>query len=49
MGSAVSARYTAPFAFGGTIHRLDVQLAPERKRDGAANAAVAAAAAMARQ
>ena len=49
IGSAVSRMYTAPFPFAGRVHRLDVQLAPERKKDQAGNAAAAHAAEMGRQ
>ena len=33
-GSAVSERYDAPFAFEGTLHRVDIQLAARRSRKG---------------
>ena len=49
LGSAVSEQYRGPFAFAGTIRRLDIQLAPERARQAAANAAAAEAAENARQ
>jgi hypothetical protein len=32
-GSAVSTRYTAPFAFSGTLHELVIQASPERFAD----------------
>jgi arylsulfatase len=49
IGSAVSRMYTAPFPFAGRVHRLDVQLAAERKKEQAGNAAAAHAAEMGRQ
>ena len=49
LGSAVSEQYRGPFAFTGTIRRLDIQLAPERARQAVANAAAAEAAENARQ
>jgi arylsulfatase len=48
-GSAVSRMYAAPFPFAGRIHRLDVQLAPERKKDRPGNVAAAHTAEMGRQ
>ena len=48
-GSAVSNRYTAPFPFTGVLRRLEVQLAPERKRDQPGDAQAAATAEMGRQ
>jgi arylsulfatase len=35
-GSAVSGRYRAPFAFGGTLHEVVIQASPERLADTAA-------------
>ena len=49
LGSAVSDAYSIPNEFTGTIARVDVQLAPERPKQAAANAAVAEAAENARQ
>ena len=48
-GSAVSRMYTSPFTFAGHIHRVDVQLAPERAKQQATNVAAAHAAEMGRQ
>jgi arylsulfatase A-like enzyme len=48
-GSAVSRMYEAPYAFTGTLQRLDVQIAPERKKDAAGNADAAHATEMGRQ
>jgi hypothetical protein len=48
-GSAVSRLYESPNAFTGRIRRLDVQLAPERKKDQAGNAAAAHATELGRQ
>jgi arylsulfatase A-like enzyme len=45
-GSAVSRRYTAPFAFTGTLHEVVIQLPPRR---GAADASATARTEMARQ
>ena len=45
-GSAVSARYEAPFAFTGTLHEVTIQL-PQRRSD--ADAAAAARTEMSRQ
>jgi arylsulfatase len=49
LGSAVSDAYAIPNEFTGTIVRVDVQLAPERAKQAAANAVVAEAAENARQ
>jgi arylsulfatase len=49
LGSPVSDAYAIPNEFTGTIARVDVQLAPERPKQAAANAAVAEAAETARQ
>jgi arylsulfatase A-like enzyme len=49
LGSAVSDAYVIPNAFAGTIARVDVQLAPERAKQAAANAVVAETAENARQ
>jgi arylsulfatase A-like enzyme len=49
LGSPVSDAYAIPNEFTGTIARVDVQLAPERPKQAAANAAVAEAAESARQ
>jgi arylsulfatase len=49
LGSPVSDAYAIPNEFTGTIARVDVQLAPERPKQAAANAAVAEAAENARQ
>ena len=32
-GSAVSDRYAAPFGFSGTLHEVEIQLAPRTRRD----------------
>ena len=32
-GSAVSDRYTAPFGFSGTLHEVEIRLAPRTRRD----------------
>lgn len=52
-GSAVSPRYEAPFAFTGTLHKIDISLLERNQTDGAAAEREAAAAAeaegMARQ
>jgi arylsulfatase len=42
-GSAVSERYTAPFPFEGTLHRLDVQVTRGSPSPGEAEAAERAA------
>jgi arylsulfatase len=49
LGSPVSDAYAIPNEFTGTITRVDVQLAPERPKQAAANAAVAETAESARQ
>jgi arylsulfatase len=41
-GSAVSRRYAAPFAFGGELLRVEIQLSPERVRSDAVEAAARA-------
>lgn len=38
-GSAVSARYPAPYRFTGTLHELVIQVSPDRYGDAAAAAA----------
>lgn len=48
-GSAVSGRYSSPFAFTGGFHRLDVTVAGQRGADSAANAAAERATEMGRQ
>jgi arylsulfatase len=49
LGSPVSEAYRAPFAFTGTLWRVDVQLAPERPKQARENAATVHAAEQARQ
>jgi arylsulfatase len=49
LGSPVSEAYSAPFAFTGTLRRVDVQLAPERPKQARENAATVHAAEQARQ